>query len=65
MAYIDSHVHIWTYDYDAYPFAEAGDPADEDQMTRLAAQRVYGFRVYPTLLSPTTTAPPRTRAGIP
>ena len=57
MPYIDSHVHIWTDDYQTYPFAEAGDPADEDQMTRLAAQRVYGFRVYPTLLSPTTAAP--------
>ena len=109
MPYIDSHVHIWTDDYQTYPFAEGHDPADasprtfhvedilgharpcgvdrvvlvqmsyygtdnrymlkamaeapdvfggigivdwddpavEEVMTRLAAERVYGFRVYP------------------
>ena len=114
MPYIDSHVHIWTDDYQTYPFAEGIDPADadlptfhvedilgharpsgvdrvvlvqmsyygtdnrymlkamgdypdvfggigivdwddpgvEDRMTRLAAERVYGFRVYPKGVPP-------------
>jgi len=26
MGYIDAHVHVWTDDYDSYPFAEGHDP---------------------------------------
>ena len=114
MPYIDSHVHIWTDDYQTYPFAPDSDPADaspvtfhvedilgharpngvdrvvlvqmsyygtdngymlkamadapdvfggigivdwddpavEEEMTRLAAERVYGFRVYPRDVPP-------------
>ena len=26
MGYIDAHVHVWTDDYDTYPFAEGHDP---------------------------------------
>ena len=33
MPYIDSHVHIWTDDYQTYPFAEGIDPADADLPT--------------------------------
>ena len=116
MPYIDSHVHIWTDDYQTYPFAPDSDPADaspvtfhvedilgharpcgvdrvvlvqmsyygtdnrymlkamadapdvfggigivdwddpavEEEMTRLAAERVYGFRVYPRDVPPAT-----------
>ena len=114
MPYIDAHVHVWTDDYQTYPFAEGSDPADaspttfhaedilgharpcgvdrivlvqmsyygsdnrymlqamadapgifggigivdwddpavEEEMTRLAAERVYGFRVYPRDIPP-------------